>query len=79
MPIGKLVLIYKFTLYFNVYKNQADPHCLENKNKLTNRHWGLGVPPSVKKVRIWVGAFLYDNEKYLNACFNETFVLIYLL
>ncbi len=27
-------------------KNQADPHCLANQNKLNNRHWGLGVPPS---------------------------------
>ncbi len=50
MPIGKLVLIYKeFTLHFNVYKNQAGPHCLVKQNKLTNRHWGLGVPPSDNK------------------------------
>ena len=30
--------------------NQADPHCLVNQNKLTNRHWGLGVPPSVMAI-----------------------------
>ncbi len=66
MPIGKLVLIYKamgiclifckqevrskFTLHFNVYKNHADPHCLAKQNKLINRHWGLGVAPSVYRV-----------------------------
>ncbi len=31
----------------DLLENQADPHCLANQNKLSNRHWGLGVPPSV--------------------------------
>ncbi len=41
-----ICVVKEFTLHFNVYKNQADPHCLAKQNKLTNKHWGLGVPPS---------------------------------
>ena len=46
--IGKAmgICLKEFTLHFNVYKNQADTHCLVNQNKVNNRHWGLGVPPS---------------------------------
>ncbi len=54
MPIGKLVLFCKAMgkeltpdLLFTKY--QANPHCLVYQNKLTNRHWGLGVPPPVQR------------------------------
>ncbi len=45
-----------------INKNQADPHCLVKQNKLTNRHWGLGVPPSVIPIDDQVCQSLKSNN-----------------
>ncbi len=31
--------------------------CKSNHNKLSNRHWGLGVPPSVMDYHLWIGYY----------------------